>query len=166
MQVLHYKHNSQEVHLHLCMHFCSWYACIFVAGMHAFLWLVSIPLRVVGIFSLRIFCKGFILSKNSSVHKHWSKSVTSPSATFSKTEQNKTKQITTESETWWLFCQLTPYILLKFLIVLMRRICLMIRGFLNWWSFPSFSFLIFSWKVKTDGKLYVCYLLKNIKLIL
>ena len=90
MQVLHYKHNSQEVHLHLCMHFCSWYACIFVAGMHAFLWLVSIPLRVVGIFSLRIFCKGFILSKNSSVHKHWSKSVTSPSATFSKTEQNKT----------------------------------------------------------------------------
>ena len=133
---------------------------------HAFLGLVSIPLRVVGIFSLRIFCKGFILFKNSSVHKHWSKSVTSPSATFSKTEQNKTKQITTESETWWLFCLLTPYILLKFPVVLMRRICLMIRGFLNWWSFPLFSFLTFSWKVKTDGKQYVCYLLKDIKLIL
>ena len=57
-------------------------------------------------------------------------------------KQSKTKQITTESETWRLFCLLTPYILLKFPVVLMRRICLMIRGFLNWWSFPLFSFLI------------------------
>lgn len=42
----------------------------------------TLPLRVVGIFSLSILCRGLILLRNSKVQRTWWKSVNSPSATL------------------------------------------------------------------------------------
>ena len=47
----------------------------------------TLPLRVVGIFSRSILCRGLILLRNSKVQRTWWKSVNSPSATLTTNKE-------------------------------------------------------------------------------